>query len=147
MCCKKIISYFDKPGTLSKKKVPAKIQQAFIYNFPNIKKAKWRIEEADLYAADFIDINNENVSAYFNSEGVLVELSILKSFDKLNASLIKKINSQFNSTEIEDIIEVRDYYNDEIFYVVNIVKDNERAEKFGKMMLSPLKIFPFTILE
>jgi hypothetical protein len=118
----------DEPRVIPKRKLPAAIQHAFQNKFPEIKKAKWRIEEKDLYAADFIDVNRENVSAYFNSEGVLMQVSILKSNDKIRPALSHQINSQLSN--IEEIIEVRDYFNEEIFYVVNTIENNEIIEHY-----------------
>jgi hypothetical protein len=120
--------YADEPRAVSKRKVPVNIQESFHRNFSDIKKAKWRIEERDLYAADFIDANKENVSAYFNSEGVLMEISILKNIHNVSAQLLQQINAQFNNAEVEEIIEVRDYFNDEIFYVVNTFENEEIVE-------------------
>jgi hypothetical protein len=116
------------PGKVPKKRIPSSVKEAFNGNFKGIKKVKWRIEEQDLYAADFINEKKENVSAYFNTKGNVMEISTLKNMKNIHFSLLDRINSQLNFPKIADIIEIKDYVNNEVFYVVSIIVNDEIIE-------------------
>jgi hypothetical protein len=120
--------YDDEPRSVSKRKIPSNVQEAFHQKFQNVKKIKWRIEAPDLYEADFINENKENVSAYFNPEGKLLEVSTLKDVEDINVSLLQQINSQLNNPEVADLVEVKDFTTNEVFYVVNILVNDDIVE-------------------
>jgi hypothetical protein len=120
--------YSNLPGRVPKKRIPSAVQEAFKENFKGIKKVKWRTEEEDLFAADFINDRKENVSVYFNANGSVIEISTLKNMKNIHFSLMDKINSQLNFPEIADIVEIKDYVNNEMFYVVSVMVNDEIIE-------------------
>jgi hypothetical protein len=101
---------------ISKKKVPSEVLESFNTDFLNNRKPKWRID-LNAYAVDFLNENKENVSAYYNSKGQLLEYITLKESNTLDAPLANQINSKWNDKEVKEVMEVKQ--KNKTFFVVN----------------------------
>jgi hypothetical protein len=122
---------------ISKKHVPEVVLKAFDNNFLHHKKEQWRID-LNTYAVDFTDENKEQVSAYYNSKGELLEYITLKENKNIDPSLLNKINFQFGNSKIKEVMEVKRIHKNQTFFVVNTIEGRETIQHYldaeGKVM-------------
>jgi hypothetical protein len=122
---------------ISKKRVPEVVLNAFDNNFIHHKKEQWRLD-LNTFAVDFTDENKEQVSAYYNSKGELLEYITLKENKNMDPSLLNQINAQLRNSKITEVMEVKRVRKNQTFFVVNTVDGRETSQHYldadGKLM-------------
>jgi hypothetical protein len=114
---------------ISQREVPLSVRNAFSIDFRYAKKVKWRLD-LNAYAVDFKNENKENVSAYYNSKGQLLEFIILKKKKTLEDPVVNNIKSQFPHSKVKEIMEVKRSDKNKIYYVANIKKERRISQQF-----------------
>lgn len=98
--------------------VPAAVKSGFNQKFPNVKKAKWEMETASVYEAEFKQ-NGEEISANFDANGTWLETETEMEAKDLPKPVMDKLKADFNGYEIEEANKVESatlgsYYEVEI---------------------------------
>lgn len=110
--------HFASGQKIKSSSVPASVVSGFKQKFPNVKKAKWEMETATIYEAEFKQ-NGEEISANFDANGAWLETETEIEAKDLPQSISDKLKADFNGYEIEEASKIESaalgfYYEVEI---------------------------------
>ena len=104
--------------------VDPKILSAFQKEFSFAKNAKWEVK-GNLTQVNFL-LNDQGVSAWYNSDAELVTTARNILYNQLPISVIRSLDNEYAGADIFGIVEIS--RNSETYYQI-------RADKRGKKLL------------
>lgn len=92
-------------GSIQAKEIPASVTKAFAQQFPGAKKVKWQEEKDKSFEANFT-LNNQEVSATYDANGVLLETETEIAMADLPAPVKAAVEKKYPNTKIREAAKI-----------------------------------------